>query len=525
MKLFKQAISILLLAISIGQVHSQFTEYSKLMNFNPRNMGVIMSQNVVSGYYVFYDLEDVEDNTKKFKVQLLGVDLNIVSEFKVKRSKKTELIEVAYSDKTLLLLFFDGKGTEYASYDFDGNELGSKQIAELDFGEKMRLKSLKDQNLQNNSVIQNIGSKGFLRNSVIGTKKPGFELEALNPNLTSKWTYRTKEKLETDEFLDLLFVSEKYVAFAHNKRQNTTIENDDSEFLLLNSENGNQIFKVSSRLANGKQMTFESCYIDETENQIYITGEYFSEKINTAKEPSEGLYIRKMSINGQETEYREYGWLTEIGMAKSKALSTTALIDYEDTDRIWIHDILFSNGRIYAICEQYERHVNAAAIGAIVVTRIAYPSVFDIKITNLISIEFDEKMNIANMEIIQKKKRIAESSSDNTAKSSKSTARQVLLEGKFDYRFSLRDPQKNSFEIIYTDRNRKLNNENKEKADRMLGVIEINGEQKKTYKKPILTDATYFWLLPAKPGYILLGEYFSAGRRVILKLEKLNPDN
>jgi hypothetical protein len=51
-------------------------------------MGVVMSQNLLKGYYLFYALGEAKSETNVFKVQLLDVDLRIVSEFKVERNKK-----------------------------------------------------------------------------------------------------------------------------------------------------------------------------------------------------------------------------------------------------------------------------------------------------------------------------------------------------------------------------------------------------------------------------------------------------
>jgi hypothetical protein len=312
------------------------------------------------------------------------------------------LLEVAHSDNVILLLFFDKKVVEFATYDFDGNEIGKKQISEPEFDEKMRLDKLGDQDKFNNSVIQNIGTKGFLRNSLTGNNKNGFELEALNRDLSSKWIYRTKDRLKTDEYLDILFVSEQYIAFAHNKRQNTTVENDDSELLLLNAETGKEILKISSKTPNGNQLTFENCHIDNTNDQIYITGEFYTKNSNSDKEKSEGLYMKKMAFNGLESEYKEFGWKQEIELAKSHSLSITPMVNYEDTEKMWIHDILFTNGHIYAIGEQYQRQLS---MGNLAIKSIGHTSgsILEMKITNLIVIEFDEKMNIANFEIIQKK--------------------------------------------------------------------------------------------------------------------------
>ncbi len=526
MKLFQHTKkNIILLMLLCGHcAQGQYIEYTKLMKFNPRNMGVIMNQNVLKGYYFFYNVGESNEETAQFKVQLLDVDLHITSEFKVERNKKTELLEVAYSGNAILLLFFDRKIVEFASYDFDGNELGTKQIPEPEFDEKMRLTNLGDNNKSDNSVIQNIGTIGFLRNTLTGTQKNGFELEALNLDLSSKWIYGSKGKLKTDESLDLLLVSTQYVALAHNRRQNTTLENVDSEFFLLNAETGAEVFKMSSLQPNGKQLSFQNCYIDITNNIICITGEYFNEKSNMDKVQSDGLYIKKIALNGGEPDYKEFGWEKELQEAKSHALSITPMINYEDADKIWVHDILFSNGHIYAIGEQYQRQIS---IGNIAMNSFANTpgSSLEMKITNLILIEFDEKMNIANFEIIQKKKRITDIYMQTGFESSKSNAQQLVEEGKFGYLFSLHDPQNQSYHVIYTDHNRKIAPDSKEKSDGMLGVIEIIGGEKKIYKKPFNTESYKSWVLPAKPGYVMIGEYFSDNRRVVLKLEKLASDN
>ena len=77
--------------------------------------------------------------------------------------------------------------------------------------------------------------------------------------------------------------------------------------------------------------------------------------------------------------------------------------------------------------------------------------------------------------------------------------------GAFDYQFTLKNDKNDSYDVVYTDLNRKEEN-SKEKSDVMIGVITLNKGEKATQRIPINSDANYLWYAPAKPGFMVIGE-------------------
>jgi hypothetical protein len=93
--------------------------------------------------------------------------------------------------------------------------------------------------------------------------------------------------------------------------------------------------------------------------------------------------------------------------------------------------------------------------------------------------------------------------------------------GYFDYSFTSRNTDKDEFDVVFVDANRREEKGSKN-SDLMLGVISIREGSKSTERIPINTKSWYWWIQPGKPGYIAVGEYFRKEKKIEFRLESLS---
>jgi len=255
-----------------------------------------------------------------------------------------------------------------------------------------------------------------------------------------------------------------------------------------------------------------------------LTGEYYKPGDNVLKDKSLGLYIREIESNGSDVNFKKFAWAREIAKFKQEAMSDDEKEKDKGTNRIWFHKFIKSaNGNIFAIGEQYRKQVSATGVALNVLSGGggSGASNIEIKVTNMLVVEFDANLELTDYKIIPKKPTRVMLPEGYGVVSTQLIASYLATTGNFDYQFTSQDPKKDSYQIIYTDGNRKEEG-SKEKADIMIGAIKINKGEKATSRFPINSDATRLWYSPAKPGYIVVGEYWKKEKKVKLHLEKIS---
>ena len=94
--------------------------------------------------------------------------------------------------------------------------------------------------------------------------------------------------------------------------------------------------------------------------------------------------------------------------------------------------------------------------------------------------------------------------------------------GSFDYSFTSNNVEKDVFDIVYIDANRKESKDSKTKSDLMIGLLSIRNGKLTENRIPINCESKSFWLQPAKPGFISVSEYFRKEKKIEMRLEQLS---
>ena len=101
------------------------------------------------------------------------------------------------------------------------------------------------------------------------------------------------------------------------------------------------------------------------------------------------------------------------------------------------------------------------------------------------------------------------------------TAAYMKNEGAFDYAFTMVDKDKDRFFCSYVDYSKERDSKG-DKVGTYVGTIVVDKGKSTTDKIDVRSKSSYYRVLPAKPGYILMQEYFRKENQVKVRLERVN---
>jgi hypothetical protein len=88
--------------------------------------------------------------------------------------------------------------------------------------------------------------------------------------------------------------------------------------------------------------------------------------------------------------------------------------------------------------------------------------------------------------------------------------------GAFDYDFTTGEPDNSSFSVCFSDYVR-----TSEYKGKTFNTIRYNGTKFTTDKIEMKSKASSMKVLPAKPGSVMIMEYFKKSKRLDFRLEKI----
>jgi hypothetical protein len=498
-------------------IQAQTIEKSNVYKYSPRNSGYIFDNNSLAGYYNYYATEKVDKKNLAYAVDLYDNNLNEAKSFEVVRNKKSVLLESVFNKNAFMFMFFDGKDElEFVTYD-------AQKFTDLPKWEKYRIQeSQLDPDAENTTVFP-LDGEGFVRQTFTKNDKIGYEIVAYDNNMKTMWTYGSNPKSDMIETADVMYTSANYVAIGIIKKKNKMTKNFDSYFAVVDAKTGKELFNIPVRDKNDGEMSVLNCFVDEEKSEIMLVGEYYKPGDEVLKDNSLGLYARNMDMNGSDIAFKKYGWASEIANFKKKNMSA----EEKDADKgksyIWFHKFVkTAEGNIIGVGEQYRKQVSALGVASTVMSGSggSGASNFEIKITNMVTIELDKNLELKDWTLTKKKTSRVVLPQGYGLQSPQVMAYYIKARGYFDYQFTSSDTKKDMHQFVYTDLNRKEEKKG-EKADVMIGVITVNGGEMTTQRVPVKTEARRVWYLPAKPGYIMIGEYFRKEKKIVMHLEKL----
>jgi len=504
------------------------TSIPNVLNYKSiKSSGAIISEDKLAGYYMFYFKEKKDKKNSTYEVALFDDDYNKVRDFEVTKPKNTYLIEIVYNNEVFMLYFYNGKtGYEFITYNRDGEVVGNQKITKKDiptFSLRTNMAGL--QAGTESHTIHPVGNTGFIRTTYSTSKKMGYKLIAYDNELNELWKSVSPKTSKLIETISISDVSEKYTTAVISRKKSMMTKKMDLAFCIFNTKTGELIREVPmGTKATGKKSVLKT-YVDTENDKIILIGEFFKPGDDMLKDKSKGIFIKELESDGTELSNNEYNWKGEIDKYKNENLSAEDKKEAKASFSLFFHNVVRSeNGHLYLIAEQFRKQVSAGAVGMNIAAAAlggqSNAAAFEIRVSNMVVIELDENNKLFDYHIIKKKRNSVFLPQGSGMLNSSLLGYMVKSMGGFDYDYTSLDKEKDEFNIIYRDMNKK-EKKGQKKSDLMLGVIEIEQGKLSSTRVPINTESKYLRLQPAKFGYIGIVEYFKKEKKIETRLEKL----
>lgn len=521
MKIIKTKIKLItLLSLAMlfrfgGQLaQAQSTSYS-ISDVSPvllRNSGVIMEENVIKGYYLFYVKDKVKSSTFSYELAVLDDNLKETTKKTILGTKSTYLLESAFNGNSILLKFYDRKLKKVYYQTLDKKaKLGKKQTRTLNKYETRMYDASIMKSMKNTSTNP-FGDKAFTDIYIYKEKKYTYGVQSLNNDGSTNWSYLAKNEKGVLTATHLASNSSRLLIM---EAQSPSLMSKNYTFNILALDaDGSEIFKISLAGSKYTLMPFNA-FIDEAKEEIILMGQYYNASDKAMKSSSKGIFVKVIDFEGGDVSKTYLSWPT-----LSKGLSTT------ETREISMYATYFhsiertKDGRIVAVGEQYRKQVSALGVASnLAFGDYSSSGAFEIKMANIVVLTLNKDFEKETFQIFNKKPHKVILPKEYQFVNQHTLAHVMKAYGYFDYRFTQVNKDRSKLTVAYVDLER-INKRRKA----VLNMLNYNAGEKNPTKDKFVydTDATFMSISPAKPGFLLVEEYYRKDKKWALRLEPIN---
>jgi hypothetical protein len=480
-----------------------------------RSSGEIVEKNEIKGYYYFYKTDKVDSKTNAYEIKILDANLNDVASEKVVGSKYLYLVEASYNGNNFLFKFYDAKERQvFLQLHDKSGKMIFKNTSEVSKAEGQQYIPNQDDEIEGNSIFV-IPNKGFASYTMVQNKNWGYQAEFLSSEGKAKnWQYASDPNSKEVEYAEFLTASEDVIVQLVSKRK-SLMSNDATLYVSgLDTESGKKIFE--QKLEDTQYQLFPmNAYVNPS-GQIVVFGQYYLAKDNLAKAKSVGLFSFVMDKTGNIFTKNYVSWAKDV----SAFLPVSAKGKIEDVGYIFFHNIVrASDGKIFAIGEQFRKVASGAGIAsALILGANSGMALAKMQIEDIYMFEFTPEFKLAGVKVFDKTKTNVELPQGYGTASTQKLARVLDMYGYFDYSFTQISSQNATFTVGYTD----YQKDKGTKKEWIFGALTYVDNQFSQDKISLETESSALRVLPAKPGYVLISEYFKKEKKIDLRLEKVN---
>ncbi len=492
---------IFLLPMAVGAQNLSRTGVAKI---KVQNTGVIMKQGLVKGYYYFYNVEKKDKKNSSYLLSVVDENLREVNSINIIRPTNYILIESAYNEKAFVFMFFDPKkrSTELISYDNSLTQIGTCFRSTNNPAILSSYQNIALGNEAQQRYLLPVDEEGFVLYQ-------GGSITFYDNALKSVWDSSSKNQknaaVPSEGFSTSLLLG-SIVAQASGSKD------VDYDLLVNDMKTGALKFQVSMSTDAFKVIPNDVSF-DSTKQEIVIFGEYFNKNDKALKEQSQGFCYLLYDLDGKLNSSKTIPW-TDI--SQRAPVNKYGKFDGLNSNILFHEFIHTADGQIFAIGEQYKKVASGAGIGlqALSIATAALTGYYrssaastQINVYNMVVFQFNSDYTLEKVHLFEKNKSQILLPPGATYMSSKLLSYYVKSRGGFDYRFSQLFPGNETFAVIYLDLM---------KASKSLfGSDRLYSGKKFSLVDKIELDrkSTDFSIARAKPGYVLISEYYKKERK------------
>ncbi len=487
-----------------------------------RSSGQIMDGEELKGYFVFYESDKIDKKTYEYTVQIMDNNLNKIKDIKFEADKNIEILESSYNGNTIMFLFYNDKTRtlEFRSYGFDGKQKTSYE-KELGKRSDALLKAIYGSNSEDaqNENLFSVNNVGYVSVFPIREKKYySYEVNFFFTDRKKQWAYEAVEEQEEKwANAQYLGATDSLLIFEIVKLKRLNLSNPHSWIVGINIFSGKKVFEFSTEATDYKFFPMNISKVNGSSNFLLL-GTYYEPDGRIMKDASLGLAAWTFNTQGKIVSKKYNSWSSDIG----KYLDVSKSGKVSDVGYIYFHKILqLQNGKFFAVGEGYKKVADGAGIAMQILAGAtrgrSNASTVKAKITDLITFEFDENFVIKNATVYDKNSNSVSMPGGSEFLTPHTMALLVKAFGGFDYDFTQTDKAHTRFSIGYSDYVK-----DKEYKGRTFNAISYADGKTTVDKIELSSKAKWTRVFPAKPGSIMISEYFKKDKKLELRLEKIN---
>ncbi len=512
-----------LIAVSLQLAAQNKISFENVRQTYIRNSGQIMDGEQLKGYFTFYVTDKKDRKTNAYAIQIVDNNLNKVKEIEFEDDKNILILESSYNGNSIMFLFYNSKEKtlEYRTYGFDGKQKSS-YTKEINNRTKWLIESTygKKSEEGQNEAIFSVGNLGFT--TVIPVKEGkyfSYEVNFFFTDLNKQWTFEAAEEQE-DKVSNALYLgaTDSLVIYEVIKQKRLMSKEAHSWLLGLNIYTGKKQFEISTEAEDYKFFPMNIVPI-AGKTEFMLLGTYYEPDGRVAKDASLGLASWKFNTEGKVVSKKYNSWEGPIG----KYLPTDSRGRVSDVGYIYFHKVLQTeDGKFFAVGEGYKKVVSGFGVAAGVLGAMggggSNISMMKLKITDMIMLQFDEQFDIKNAKIYEKNSNSVEMPAGGSYLTPHTMALIAKSYKAFDYDFTQTDKDHTHFSVGYSDYVK-----DDDYKGRTFNTISYADAKVTTDKINLASNkSTWMRLFPAKPGFVMIMEYFKKTKMIDIRLEKLN---
>lgn len=519
----KQFAALLFIALCLGQGAFAQSKLSidKVYSVTLRNSGTINENNQIKGYYFFYQSDKIDRKTNEYTLQILDENLNKVKDIKFTDSKDIVLMESAFNGTSVVFTFYneDQSSLEYRLYNLDGKQSYTYSKV-LDKKSKkyfeMQIQRSQKEETENENVYD-IPGKGFVAiTPVREDKNYTYDVSFYATGKRRTWTFNPVEngKYTMAQYLGC---NDSVAVLEVLSKEKMMSKETESTLVGINLENGKKAFEVRTQDGNKALYPMNISQLNGR-SEFLILGPYYNAGEKILQDKTEGLGVWMMNNQGKIVKSKYITWQRDL----NRYVNVDDKGRVEDMGWIYFHKVVQTeDGKIFAIGEGYKKVADGLGIAANVLSMAGggYSGFSNtkLKITNLMSFELTPNFDLVSAKLYTKNSNSFSLGTSTDFVSPHTLALAAKTYGAFDYAFTQMGQDKATFVSGYIDYQK-----DKDYKGSVFNSISYADGKITNDRINLKTDASTIRLMPAKPGFVLLVEYFKKAKRLDMRMEKIN---
>jgi len=526
MRLFLKSLLLLcLLAVCATQgateASAQKMTFNDVKRATVNGGGPIFNGKEIVGYYSLFMVDKKDRKTYEYAVKIMDADLKVMQTQKFTAPRYSFSIGAAFNGDALCIAVLNRREEELILHSFSaaGEKLGTKTMP---MGKKsiayvMQLFGYSEEAETYGSFIQAVPNSGFVlyMPEIAGLKSYSYTIHHLPNDLSAKGAWKASAPTGGAKY-KMAFgmgTSEGYIFTNVTEKPKLVTANGMATILYVHdAKTGEELFKAD--VSKGRPaLSATNAFYDKDLEQVTVIGMYFKPGADVMKDFSSGVGVKRYSLDGELIKGSSISWakaFTKIGRSKVAHLKKGG--------SIYVHQAFSrADGGMSIVGEYFGQEVSALGVANALMGG-GGAAMKKMVLQDMIALDLSSELELTNAQLFSKPKSDVLLPAGSSMLGPGVIAMMMKFQGSFDYQYSQDLSNGQGSITAYESWEKKEKGIGKETKLNFLSYYTDSGEYESSVFA-LKSDANSIDYFPAKPGYIMIQEYFRKDKRIELRLE------